>query len=466
MRSLSLPFFSAAVLLLVSCERSSPSAGANPHGGNGGKDATDRPPVSVQISQITFASVPKTIEAVGTLYADEDAILSAKVPGRICSISADVGDRLPAGSELARVDPVDYQTALDQRRLTLHETLAQLGLQELPGADFDATTVPTVQKAKAEVDNARSRMERAEKLFKTGDGKTPMIPEQDYEDRKTEYEVAAREHDVSLLAARSLLAQARTRESDRVAAQQRLEDTIIRTPLAKDRATLSSPDTGSPVSTTPPPPTPPPTPLPNPPPTPLLGQAPSYAVAERQVTVGTYVREGDPLFRVVADDTLRFRGAVPERFSGQVKVGQAVRIVTVSAPGKTFPGKVTRISPAVDLLSRAFQVEATLDNREHLLRPGSFSRAAIVVGDLENVAFIPKEALVSFAGIDRAYSIDNGKAVEHNVSRLILPDGVTAPVAGIAVENIPPTVRALISSNTGQIAKNTPVRIVDTPTAH
>src|SRR5262249_3337041 len=48
-------------------------------------------------------------------------------------------------------------------------------------------------------------------------------------------------------------------------------------------------------------------------------------IAKRLVDVGNYVRTGNPLFVLVADNPLRLRGEVPERFASEIAVGQDVR---------------------------------------------------------------------------------------------------------------------------------------------
>jgi len=54
---------------------------------------------------------------------------------------------------------------------------------------------------------------------------------------------------------------------------------------------------------------------------------------------------------------------------------------------------VTAIEPAVDPNTRNFKVQATLENPEHLLRPGSFARVEFEVGQEQEVVVIPQTAV-------------------------------------------------------------------------
>lgn len=402
---------------MVGCERGTTTAAPGP--------STQPAPVSVSVSPIERVSANRTVDVVGTLFADQDVLISAKVPGRIISLQGDVGDRLPPGAILAEIDPTDYRMAVEMRTFALRQALADLDLTELPAGEFDPSKVPTVERARFELDNAQARLERVRKLFEVPQ---PLIPEQDFADRKTEAEVARRNLEVAELAARSLLAQARTRDSERAAAVQRLADATIRTPTAAAGG---------------------------------VGPDAMYAIAERRVSVGEYVREGDPLFRVVSDTTIRFRGAVAERFGPQVSLGQPV-LLRIDGQSAEFTGKIARISPAIDTSNRTFQIEADFPNATRLLRPGAFGRAKIVVGESSGNARVPAAAVVSFAGIDRVYAVSAGKAVEIPVTRL--PTPTSFPPNTVLLAGIPAEVTSVVTSGTARLARNVAVTVVDRPT--
>src|SRR5690349_16279931 len=75
------------------------------------KKAGERPPttapaqpLAVRGVEIGPGSIDQTVEIVGTLYGEEEAIISSKSSGRIVAIKADLGDRVSAGAVLAQVD--------------------------------------------------------------------------------------------------------------------------------------------------------------------------------------------------------------------------------------------------------------------------------------------------------------------------------------------------------------------------
>jgi multidrug efflux pump subunit AcrA (membrane-fusion protein) len=345
-------------------------------------------PATVATAPVKVDEAQRTVDVTGTLYGDEEATISAKVAGRVVAVFHDVGDRVTPGQPLAQIETRDYELARSQRQLAMRESLAKLGLSAFPEGEFNAEDIPTVRKAKLEAQNAEARFNRGKQLYEQ---QPPRLSEQEYQDLQTAWEVARNEYQVQVLTAQSALAQARAREAELAMAEQQLADTAIRAP-----AELTQPAAAA--STT----------------APAMRGAREYAVSERMCSVGEYVNSAAPLFRLVDDDPIKLRASVPERFSGEVQVGQGVH-VHVEAFAEPFVGKVTRINPQVDPTNRNFRVEALIDNPRRTLKPGAFARASIETRREPGVIFVPGSAVVSFAGVSRVYVNENGSAAERIV---------------------------------------------------
>lgn len=368
--------------------------------------------VQVALAPVQTRSVPRTIEVTGTLFGEEEAIISAKLSGRVASIAADVGDPVARGGVLARIEPRDYELALGERRAALTASLAKIGLGEIPPESFDPSRLPTVLRAQAEAANAEAKLQRARRLFEQT---PPLISEQDFADIRTSSEVAARNAEVELLNARAALAAARTEAAGVAVAEQRLADTTVRAPG-----------------------------LPGEP-------GPEFQVAERQVSQGEYVNEGRAMFRLVAAALIKFRADVPERFAAQVKVGQPV-LVWVEGATDPARGEVARVSPRIDPQSRMFGIEIHVPNPEGTLKPGAFARGAVETAIAEGVRFVPEESVITFAGVHKVFSVKEGKAVEHRVRLGVREDG-WVEVAG------PFPAEAVVVSGAGSLAQGVPVAV-------
>jgi membrane fusion protein (multidrug efflux system) len=108
-----------------------------------------------------------------------------------------------------------------------------------------------------------------------------------------------------------------------------------------------------------------------------------------------------------------------------------VRIRVDPVPGRDFPGRVTRVSPAVDVASRTVTIEAEVPNPEGQLKPGLFARAAVVLRQDQQVAFVPESAVAYFAGITKVFVVTAGTVRERAVSLGARKDGLIEVVKGV-----------------------------------
>jgi multidrug efflux pump subunit AcrA (membrane-fusion protein) len=344
--------------------------------------------IPVTLQPVKIEPVQRTVEVVGTLWGDEDATISSKTSGRVVAIYKDVGDRVKSGEALAQIAPTDYELARRQKEFASREPLAKLGLTELPGPDFDLTKVPTAVRAKLQADNAEAKFNRAKKLH---DQTPPLLSDQDYADLKTTWEVARSAYDVELLTARGLLAEARSAQADLDMTVQRLSDTTIRAPAA--RPVVLSGATTAPATE---------------------GKEREYALAARLVSTGEFAKEGQNVFRLIDDDPVKLRALVPEPYVRDIQLGQKVRI-SVEAYEESFPGEVARINPQIDPANRTFIIEVIAPNKQHRMKPGAFARGLVEIRMDPKVVFVPQESVITFAGINKVFTIADGKAVEHAV---------------------------------------------------
>jgi RND family efflux transporter MFP subunit len=345
--------------------------------------------IKVTLAECTVRDLERTLQVVGTLYGNEEATLSAKVPGRIAGIDADVGDRVAAGAALVTIDPQDYRLALAQREAALKEALTKLSLETLPAGDIDFTSIPAVRRAKLLYDNAESKYRRAEPL---NEHKPPLISAQDFADLKTGWQTAQATYDLEVQTARETLAAARSRAAERDLANQLLDDATVRAPRPAD------------------------------------GALANFAVTDRLTSVGEYVREGTQLVRVIDDHLIKLRAPVPERYRDAVAVGQQVSLA-IEGAGQPSIGTLKRISPQIDVSNRSFLIEAWFDNADGRLRAGAFAEASITLGVAKGAILVPHEAVIAFAGVRKVFSVSDGVAHEHEI-KTGLPHGELIEVVG------------------------------------
>ena len=113
----------------------------------------------------------------------------------------------------------------------------------------------------------------------------------------------------------------------------------------------------------------------------------------RHVEVGQYLTAGTQIVTLTDLSTLYANFTVTEKDSGQLKVGQTVRLAVDAYPGRTFEGKINAIEPQISTDTRNIHVQATIDNPDHILKPGMFTTTTVVLPDKPAVVTVPETAV-------------------------------------------------------------------------
>ena len=370
MRKTRLRLFTAfAILLLLTllalgslaCKSDYPASGK-------GTNSDSKPqPRPVKTVKVTEMPIGETVTVNGTLAAYERTTISVKVPGRLQTISIDLGSVVHKGQVIAQLEQQDYKLRVQQAEAGLAQARARLGLSP-DGTDdrVSAEETGTVRQAKAVLEDAKAKRDRAARLVQQG-----VIPRAEYDTVDSEYKVALSRYQDGLEEIRNrqgLLAQRRT---ELALARQQLADTIVYSPM-------------------------------------------EGVVQEKKASEGEYLAAAAPVVDIVRIDPLRLRLDVPEREAHSIRNGQTVR-VTAEGDAESYLGYVKRLSPTISEQSRVLAVEADVRNSGRL-RPGAFVRAEIVTDQTSTAVTVPTTAIVTFAGIDKVMVVENGKAMEKTVT--------------------------------------------------
>lgn len=365
----SIRLFTAFALLLLMLLAFGASACKSdyPASGKGSNPDAKSQPRRVKTVKVTEMPIGEMVTVNGTLAAYDRTTVGMKVPGRLQTISIDLGTVVHKGQVIAQLEQQDYKLRVQQAEAGLAQARARLGLSP-DGTDdhVSAEETGTVRQAKAVLEDAKSKRDRAARLVQQG-----VIPRAEYDTVDSEYKVALSRYQDALEEIRNrqgLLAQ---RRSELAMSKQQLADTIVYSPL-------------------------------------------EGVVQEKKASAGEYLAAGAPVVDIVRIDPLRLRLDVPEREAHSIRNGQTVR-VTAEGDAESYLGYVKRLSPTISEQSRVLAVEADVRNSGRL-RPGAFVRAEIVTNQTSTAVTVPPTAIVTFAGIDKVLVVENGKAVEKVVT--------------------------------------------------
>jgi membrane fusion protein, copper/silver efflux system len=103
----------------------------------------------------------------------------------------------------------------------------------------------------------------------------------------------------------------------------------------------------------------------------------SGTVIEQLVHEGSYVKEGQALYRIADLSKLWAQLDAYEGDLSRIQLGQEVSLEISSLPGETFLGNVAFIDPIVDPMTRTAQIRVEVDNADGRLSRGMFADALI-----------------------------------------------------------------------------------------
>ena len=124
---------------------------------------------------------------------------------------------------------------------------------------------------------------------------------------------------------------------------------------------------------------------------------------------GDYLSAGTTVVTVQQLDPLFVDFYVPQSELGRMQVGQAVNLKLDAYAGRGFSGKLSAISPKVDLGTRNVQVEATVPNHDKALTPGMFAKVSVDVGNEQPRLTLPQAAIVYNPYGDTVYVVQPSK---------------------------------------------------------
>jgi len=489
-----------------------------------------RTPVSVATAM--RGSIDETLEITGTAEASDEVDVVAEVSGKVARVYADVGDYVRRGQTVVRVDSQVAAAQADQASAGVHS--AEVGLSQAEQALVltDETTASAVRAAEVGVATARERLKQAEaardlvssqvrsqieqartgvqsaetslaevragardqqrrqaeaqvrqaranldlaqqtyeryrRLFEGG-----VIPEQQLDQMRTQYEVALETHQQAVEAlslveegarteqvrlAELAVEQARERlqlaeasrtqidvaEQDVRAAEQgvrqaqeqlrsaeaaRRQVEVRQRDVAAARAGIRSAEAGQRMASV--------QLAKHAVPAPISG-----LVAMRNVDPGEGAMPGVPVMRLVDIDPIRVDAIVNELDVERVHAGDRGMVTFDGLQGATFVGTVTDLTPQAVPGSRNYVARIEVDNPGGAIRPGMFARVDLVLDTRSDTVLIVRDALVErdhsrqvFVVVDGTVEVRDVEvgAIRRNLVEIIdgVREGETVVVSG------------------------------------
>lgn len=186
--------------------------------------------------------------------------------------------------------------------------------------------------------------------------------------------------------------------------------------------------------------------------------SPVTGVVERRgVENGERVARGAELFTVVRSDVLELTAAVPARRANTLRRGQAVRF---SVDGRQIEGRVSRVSPTIDLASQSVTVYVEVPNRDLSLKGNAFATGQVIERALPGQLLVPQGAIrqaAANAGIGAFVWRIVGGSLESAPVQLGIVDearGVVQVLSGLAAGD------QVVVGNVGMLGAGMQVQVI------
>jgi len=110
--------------------------------------------------------------------------------------------------------------------------------------------------------------------------------------------------------------------------------------------------------------------------------------------------------------------SLSEQYYPLIKKGMEAVITADVYKNEKFTGKVYRIAPTINSVTRSFSVEIEVPNRNELLKPGMFVRVSMNLGEVETFV-VPASTVLMQEGTNRRYVMVAGDGVAKRVDVVI-----------------------------------------------
>jgi multidrug efflux system membrane fusion protein len=145
----------------------------------------------------------------------------------------------------------------------------------------------------------------------------------------------------------------------------------------------------------------------------------SGVILRRSIERGDLGQPGVVAFVLADTQTVKVKFGVPDTMVGSIRIADPIVVTTESMPKRRFEGRVSRIAPAADPKSRAFDVELRILNPANELKPG-------MVASLESARGATPVIAIPLASVIRP-----GKAPQQYAVYVVEQDKVRAQLVDL-----------------------------------
>jgi HlyD family secretion protein len=308
-------------------------------------------PVPVESSPVKAGPIAAEVMGTGTLEARIQAIVSAKISGRLSDVLEDQGNRVKKGQLLATLDDGDYRQQVEMAKAEMETAKASVNRAAADVISAQATAV-----------HARAFYSRIMPL-----AESKVVSEEDFDNAIQQRDVADSQLRRTELAKVETDCQLIKAEAALKYYEEKLADTKIVAPF-------------------------------------------DGLIIRRDRDPGAIVVPGSSIMQIISTEQMWVSAWVDESAMAALAVEQTARVVFRSESKKSYKGAVARISPLADRETREFLVDVLVKELPKTWAVGQRAEVYIQTASKDNALLVPSKAITWQKGKPGLFISNEGHA--------------------------------------------------------
>ncbi len=323
-------------------------------------DGTDRSISTVGVTPVTRKPMMRELTVSSELVPYQETDVWAKESGYVTDLRVDYGSRVKKGDLMAVLEIPELEAQLKQDQAAIQNATDAVTRSQRATEQVEAQRVPIHQNA-----------DRLESVGKSNPG---LVAQQEIDN--------ARGQDLALAS------QVEASKAGTQAAKSSLDEANAH--LERDKALFAYARITAPFSG-------------------VVTQR--YANQGALMQAGTSSPSAMPLVKLSQDDIFRLVIPVPESYVKYIKLGDPVK-VHVTSLDKDFTGTVKRFSADVSADTRTMHTEVELLNPSHVLLPGLYAEATLMLDRKNDALVLPVQAVTQSNGQAKVFVVNGDNNLE------------------------------------------------------
>jgi len=337
--------------------------------------------ISVKTSKIEAKSLINQTKLAGTIYANQEVMISTKIPGKIKNINVKVGDTVEANQVLFELENKDLRAQVQQAEQNLKAAQANLANIKNGARPQEIEQInQAVEQAKIQLDIAQTNFDRMQELYRA-----EAISKQQYDQALAQLQLAEAAYK-SALEKQSLVVEGASEDTIRAAEAQ---VGLAQANLAMAEAKLADTIITSPIS---------------------------GRIGSINIDAGEFVMQGNPVIQLIDDQKMIIKLDVSEKIISNLQLKDQVEVDIPAITANKLTGEISKINLVADPKSKLYPIEVTIANNEGKIKSGMSANVLFNLEKKENIIAIPIDATFEEYGEYFVYKVVDGKAVKTKVT--------------------------------------------------